>query len=96
MLQLEVMLVEVILIEVILVVDSILAVDSRSVDFGSSVSRTISGVPSTPIAKGSNGGNLNSVPQLKRDLKIEPINPWPHPVRIGSVGSPPRPWMMRP
>ena len=49
------MLVEVILIEFMLVVDGMLTVDSRFVDFGSSKSRTISGVPSTPIAKGTKG-----------------------------------------
>jgi hypothetical protein len=69
------MLVEVILVEAMLVFDGMLAVDSRFVDLGSPGSRTISGVPSTPIAKGTNGGKLNFVPHPKRDLKIGPINP---------------------
>jgi hypothetical protein len=88
-------LVKVILIKVILVADNKLVVNSRFVDFRSSGSQTISRVLSTPIAK-INKGKLNSVPQLKKDLKIDLINPLPHPVRIGSVGSPLSPLIIRP
>jgi hypothetical protein len=69
------MLIEVILVEAILVFDSMLAIDSRFIDLGSLGSQTISRVPSTPIAKGTNRGKLNFVPHLKRDLKIGLINP---------------------
>ena len=69
------MLIEVILIEAILVFDSMLAIDSRFVNLGSPRSRTISRVPSTPIAKGTNRGKLNFVLYPKRDLKIGLINP---------------------
>lgn len=91
----EVIFVEVMLAEVVLIVDGILAVDSRFVDSGSRPRITL-GTPSTLIAKETKRGKLNFVLQLKRDLKIGPSNPWPHPVRTGSVGSPPRLLMMRP
>ena len=61
---------------------------SHSLPLPSSPILSSIGVPSIPIMKGGSRGKSNSAPHPNKEPKIDPD---PHPVRGGSVGSPPSP-----